>query len=512
MKRRAKDHHFSCEIMNCSSTDNNKEENPLLHSYSASTLLHPLPIPSLLTLPSLPLPSIREEENEDVDSLPPSVFPSLRQSADTASAATGTSLADVYNNTNILPVPPPAVLPTPSTIMRTNLLAEPTTTSTSSTTLPSIDEDELIFQKVDLKCKKSIDKYFKMIPGKGERKPPASYAGFSRDFRECFEKIRQWRELSKEDQEEKRRECSNLPARELRTFRNNLTYLMKQNKGTREESQQSCRLPLSSIGNTIQHVSNGQQGDTTAGGKKRKGAVAQRISDRRLKKKSADRAARNNERLCKHIGIVLTEEERFKKIDEMKNANKKKNEDKKKRAKGSRPQFAYQAGDMMGRRALQKAIKEFAIFSDLVTLRRQNERLGDSDDEEADMKPKNAAVMMIMNEVAQTSISGGGPRERGVSRRAKPEFILISDNMKDCKRIMTAFGEIVTNDEAVNKKDNYDWNWLHQHKETGLLVTSVDAFVAREIEMRASGRNQKLVTLNQIQGEEENDPFVASLD
>ena len=109
MKRRAKDHHFSCEIMNCSSTDNNEEENPLLHSYSASTLLHPLPIPSLLTLPSLPLPSIREEENEDVDSLPPSVFPSLRQSADTASAATGTSLADVYNNTNILPVPPPAV-------------------------------------------------------------------------------------------------------------------------------------------------------------------------------------------------------------------------------------------------------------------------------------------------------------------------------------------------------------------------------------------------------------------
>ena len=76
-----------------------------------------------------------------------------------------------------------------------------------------------------------------------------------------------------------------------------------------------------------------------------------------------------------------------------------------------------------------------------------------------------------------------------------------------------AFEEIFTNNETVNKMDNYDWTWLHQDEKAGLLATSVDAFITKEIERRSRNcRNQMLVaSSSQIQEEKEEDGQSAAL-
>ena len=58
---------------------------------------------------------------------------------------------------------------------------------------------------------------------------------------------------------------------------------------------------------------------------------------------------------------------------------------------------------MTGRRALHRAMKAFGTFSDTVTLLRDH-----SNDEVEDMNPRNAGIMIFLNEVKGTPIGGGG--------------------------------------------------------------------------------------------------------
>ena len=473
---------------------------------SSAPLFHPIPIPSLLPPSTLPLPPIREEHPLD-------------------------EVATLSNNetTTCTTIPPPATFvphqsqgdvtvraacrPHPFSAGSQNASLFPSSSmTTANTTTTPLSEDELIFQKVDLKLKESLDKFFKIQSGKGERKPPATYVGFSRDFRECFQKIRDWRTKSKEEQEEEISKYRALSTGERRKLQKNINYLMKQNKSTRLPAQSPVPQPLACITNT--NAANTDQDKTITGSKKRKGVAAsaiQKSTMRCLQLQNLKRAKEGNSDRLKHIGIASTLEERLEKINLMKEASKKGNEWRK-RSNGQRPQYAYQAGDATGRKALNQTIKYFGKFSDSVTLRREKQKFGDSDDKEDDMKPRNAALMMVMSEVAASSTSGGGPREKGVSRREKPEFLLVSDNMKDCKRIVTAFSEILTSDAASNKKNNFEWKWLHQDEKSGLLSTSIESFIAEEASTRASGRNQRVVTLEQMQEEEVDKDFGSLLE
>ena len=67
-------------------------------------------------------------------------------------------------------------------------------------------------------------------------------------------------------------------------------------------------------------------------------------------------------------------------------------------------------------------MKQFARYNDTVTTNR------DDDDENEGKKPRNIAIMMVLNEVSETSMNGGGAKEKGCAKRRKPEFLLLSDN------------------------------------------------------------------------------------
>jgi len=60
--------------------------------------------------------------------------------------------------------------------------------------------------------------------------------------------------------------------------------------------------------------------------------------------------------------------------------------------------------------------------------------------------PRRMAVMMVLNEVSPTSMNGGGAKVRSV-KRSKPEFLLVSDNRKDCKKVMGAFCECFSSNQ-----------------------------------------------------------------
>ena len=152
---------------------------------SSAPLSHPIPIPSLLPPSTLPLPPIREEHPLDE-------VVTLSNNETTSTCTT---------------IPPPATFvppqsqgdvtvraacrPHPFSAGSQNASLFPSSSmTTANTTTTPLSEDELIFQKVDLKLKESLDKFFEIQSGKGDRKPPATYVGF---FWLCWEITRGYR-------------------------------------------------------------------------------------------------------------------------------------------------------------------------------------------------------------------------------------------------------------------------------------------------------------------------------
>ena len=131
-------------------------------------------------------------------------------------------------------------------------------------------------------------------------------------------------------------------------------------------------------------------------------------------------------------------------------------------------------------------MKQFAKYSDTVTIKRGEDEC---------VKPRNIALMMVLNDVEESSMNGGGAKEKGCAKRCKPEFLLLSDNKKDCKKIMSVFSEIFTTKENMNKKDNYDFHWFQQH-EDGSIATAVNNYVNEKKKERENGRAKVIMTLD----------------
>ena len=142
-----------------------------------------------------------------------------------------------------------------------------------------------------------------------------------------------------------------------------------------------------------------------------------RMGDRRLISKAVERAKKMNEKVLKHIGITSSKEERIAKLNELREKRRRENKYKK-RMRGKKPQFAFQAGDVLARKELRTTLSQFATFSDTVTLEKDIDENGEEDQS----KPRNVGLMMILNEVAETSVNGGGAREKCKAKRSKPEF------------------------------------------------------------------------------------------
>ena len=101
--------------------------------------------------------------------------------------------------------------------------------------------------------------------------------------------------------------------------------------------------------------------------------------------------------------------------------------------------------------------------------------------------PRHTAVMMLLNEVADSSVNGGGGRDKSFAKRSKPQFILLSISNEDCRKIVSAFCTIFTRDKASNEAEKYDVFWLNPDKDSGLLQTSVDDHLKKEKQKREKG-------------------------
>ena len=358
--------------------------------------------------------------------------------------------------------------------------AQPTSTLT---------RDEIIFENIDLKDKKSLDRYFKIQRGKGKLKPPASYIGYSSDnWRLCFKKIREWRRMTQKQQEHERDMFRDLPRNQKNKFCDNINSIMKM-KTMRDES--------------------GRNGEKEAGSDNVATEAAQapgnqgapqdcqprpRVLERPMVQRALEMAKKaTTKKLLRHIGFGSSKEERSRKIDEVEQRNESERVVKKRNIMGTRPQFTYQSGDMMAKRAFFSALKKFARFSDTVTMSRRSEK------ENAVEKPRNMTLMMTLNEVPESSMNGGGAREKNFGRRLKPEFILVCDNKQDCFKILKAFKAIFSRDENENKKDDYDWTWFQSDESTDLLSTAIKKYIEDEMKKRGNFRPRKTVTLDQVE-------------
>ena len=87
--------------------------------------------------------------------------------------------------------------------------------------------DKLIFTKVDLRKKESLDVHFPLHSGgTGTLFPPVSFRGLSRNIRVIFAKIREWRRLSKDQQQSILTSFRSVAVPEKTIYRKNIVDLM----------------------------------------------------------------------------------------------------------------------------------------------------------------------------------------------------------------------------------------------------------------------------------------------
>ena len=399
--------------------------------------------------------------------------------------------------------------------------------------------DEHIIAHIDLRDRKSIDRFFKMKKGFGRLKPIPSVLGAQANWRDCFKNIRAWRELTHGQQESKKQAYRALSRDKKAQFIATIDFLMALKEGNCINTSVvgDCNNGSGASGAAVptDNEESLSRGDGAGDGAGDGGVVVAKdppvASSHHSRKLPSLRNIVNNtmptvrrlhEKVAskvlgatKHIGLVSSKEDRARKIDEVEKEAKSGKAAKKPRKRGVRPQFAYQAGDTVGKKAFFDVLKYFGIFSDTVTMIEKdcsNARKGSLPNNKNinDGKPRNMAVMMILNEVVETSMNGGGSREKMRSRRVKPEFVLVSDNKADCFKVLTAFKNIFSRDEKENKKENYDLKWFQRDEESGLLTTTLERHIGDDKKKRSSGKKQKVVTLESIEKEIGNDELLGS--
>lgn len=384
----------------------------------------------------------------------------------------------------------------------------------SSFTQRALSADEKIYQEIKLRDFESINKYFNFQKGKGKHRPPISVVGCSENFRHCFRAIREWRKKTTKQQKEEKKRVSTLKKSERNKYEAKIDALMKNKEfvlwGRRKKTNaifEIDRQPLASLTNINNVAPIIAEAAVLAPPKQQ--PCPSRMSDRCLVQRSAERAKEMHEQVLKHIGIASSKEERASRFNDEKEDESERNF--KKRKVGTRPQFAYQAGDAVGCKLLHQTMRQFARYTDTVTM---DETAIDNENENKNSgnKPKNMAVMMVLNEVSETSMNGGGAKEKGNARRSKPEFIILSDNKNDCKKILKVFGDIFTRDEEKNKKENYELNFCQKDEDTGLMSTSVNMYIENKRKKRESGKARKPVTLETIEEEIDEQELGVTLD
>ena len=173
---------------------------------------------------------------------------------------------------------------------------------------------------------------------------------------------------------------------------------------------------------------------------------------------------------------------------------------------GVRPQFTYQSGDALGRKAFFSALRKSGKFSDTKTMSRSESGKEQSKSKAGNREmPRNMSLMMTLNEVAKSSMNGGGAIEKNWGQRLRPEFILACDNRQDCFKILNAFKDIFSRDLNENKEDNYDLTWLKSDKGTNLLSTTLEKYILNETKKRSNSKAKKTISLEQVEKGENNE-------
>jgi hypothetical protein len=172
-----------------------------------------------------------------------------------------------------------------------------TSVRTAATSAPTTRNKNLcIFRSIDLKKKDSIDLHFKFINGRGKLKPPISYIGISdSNFNLCFQKIREWRKLTKSQQDIEIKKCRDLPDGQKKIHMKNMKTLMKNRAAILllEEDPE-----LDDSDDELEEVGGGNVETDEASGQ-----VVPRISNRRMERLALDRARMYNDSVVEYVGL-----------------------------------------------------------------------------------------------------------------------------------------------------------------------------------------------------------------
>ena len=187
------------------------------------------------------------------------------------------------------------------------------------------------------------------------------------------------------------------------------------------------------------------------------------MSTCQMEKVAIKKAKQLNDFFSEHIDISLSKVEGVRKLDEIDKENEKLKAAKRRKV-GQRPKISYQAGDTIGWTLLHQAMAKSSKHSDSVTMDMMTKDGGCDNNK---YNPRNIDIMMVLNDVSETSMNREGAKEKGCAKRRKPEFLLLSENKMGCKKFMTVFSEIFTTNQEKNKKDNYDLLWFKKMKILG---------------------------------------------
>ena len=388
--------------------------------------------------------------------------------------------------------------------------AHQTNTAATKATAKKKSKDQEIYEKIDLNYAGSIDKFFKFHDRKGTLKPIPSVLGCSSNYKTVFREIHEWRKLTQSAQETRKQNfIHNTTEKEKRAFRKKIALLMKKESiQTHPPVSNTTTTITNTITNTNSIIANGssntnnsvlssssekQRSSTTSASTTSAASTTPathcfNLTSPSFIRRAAAAAIKVHGAVKRHIGLASAQEDRVGKLNEI---DKEKSVHKRRKI-GERPQFAYQAGDSVGRRELHLVMKQFGRYIDTVTLKRDDANL------DGDKRPRNIAVMMVLNKVSQSSMNGGARKANDKAKRNKPEFILLAESQLDCKDVITAFSECCTTKQHLNKKDDYDFSWIKPDEITGKIRVTVDNFIEEEKKKRQSW-NTKPISLEEIQ-------------
>ena len=334
-------------------------------------------------------------------------------------------------------------------------------------------------------------------------KPPITYTGVSAsDYGFCFKKIREWRKLTQNQQQEVIDGVRNIPQREKNRCKKNLKAMKKTQdrllveeilNGDDDEGYDTDDENLRRInGDGI--LSSRTSDETNR-------AASVRLSNRAMENRSLAMARERNDTLLEYVGLGSSEETRRRVIDEQD----KENESRKKKARksGDRPEKIGQAADRYATNERHKALKAIGKYSDTVTIRTQHDAEKNN--------PRHLVVTLILNEVESTSIDGGTIASNSL-QRSKPEFLVVTNSKDDCKKVMSTFNSIFTSNRENCKKESFDVTLINGETSNDKKVaTAVNEYIQQSKNKRCTVSKRPLSVNTIIQNQMNSDSGVIEM-